>query len=97
MISSYLTKTATLKIPGGVNRNGEPENEVEQEIRVRWEGRRSLVRDAQGNQVVSEAKLYTDSPVPVGSVIVAVDGSQWTAISVAEHEWLGIRFYEVAL
>jgi hypothetical protein len=98
VITPYLSKTATLRAFTGYDRTGSP-NYDERTIRVRWEGRRALVRDAQGNQVVSEARFYTDSPVTSGDTIVDLQDNEWTAISVSEHETLSgeVSHYEVYL
>lgn len=92
MIDSYLTHTATWRKPGGYNDAAEPVDPIDAEIRGRWEGRRALVRNAQGNQVVSEGKFYTTAPVDTGHSLVFADGSEWPVINVSEMSGLDGRF-----
>jgi hypothetical protein len=88
MIDDYLTHTATWRIPGGYNQYNEPEDPVDTEIRGRWEGHRNLVRDAQGNQVVSEGKFYTTALIDTGHSLLFPDGSEWPVINVSEMSGL---------
>lgn len=82
MISDYLNQTATWKRVTGLNEYGEPITTC-QTIRVRWEGKRRLVRDKQGQEVVSEARFFCLDPVQPGDLI-EFGGKEWTVITVYE-------------
>ncbi|MBA1336728.1 MAG: hypothetical protein HPY66_3163 [Firmicutes bacterium] len=81
MITGYLNQTATWKRVVGLNMYGEPETE-EQEIKVRWEGKRRLVRDKEGHEVVSEARVFCKEPVKPGDLL-EYDGREWPVIAVS--------------
>ncbi|MFO7253133.1 MAG: hypothetical protein DIU60_020535 [Actinomycetes bacterium] len=68
------------------------------EIRVRWEAKRRLVRNQQGDEVVSEARVFCIEPVQPGDVL-EFDGRQWPVIAVSETPGLDgkARFREVAV
>jgi len=81
MIADYLNQTATWKRVVGQNMYGEPETE-EKEIKVRWEGKRRLVRDNQGREVVSEARIFCVAPVKPGDILEH-GGGEWPVIAVS--------------
>lgn len=81
MITGYLNQTATWKRVVGLNMYGEPEME-EQEIKVRWEGKRRLVRDKEGREVVSEARVFCTEAVKPGDAL-EYDGRSWPVIAVS--------------
>ncbi len=81
MIRNYLNQTATWKRVIGQNMYGEPETE-EKEIKVRWEGKRRLVRDNQGQEVVSEARVFCVEPVKPGDILKYED-REWPVIAVS--------------
>ena len=81
MIQDYLNQTATWKRVIGQNMYGEPETE-EKEIKVRWEGKRRLVRDNEGREVVSEARVFCIEPVKPGDKL-EYDGREWPVIAVS--------------
>lgn len=82
MIADYLNQTAVWKKVNGTNEYGEPVT-TEQTIKVRWEGKRRLVRDTQGQQVVSEATVYCLEDVKPGDIMIW-DGRDWSVIAVSE-------------
>lgn len=82
MIGVYLNQTVTWKRVVGLNEYGEPQTE-EQEIRVRWEGKRRLVRNAQGQEVVSEARVFCEEAVQPGDILER-GGRDWPVIAVSE-------------
>lgn len=81
MIQDYLNQIATWKRVVGQNMYGEPETE-EKEIKVRWEGKRRLVRDNEGREVVSEARVFCIEPVKPGDILKYED-RDWPVISVS--------------
>ena len=81
MIRRYLNQTAVWKYVIGQNMYGEPETE-EKEIRVRWEGKRRLVRDNEGREVVSEARVFCVEPVKPGDILEH-GGREWPVIAVS--------------
>jgi hypothetical protein len=97
MIKEYLNQTATLKTTVGYNEYGEP-IPSEKIIPCRFEMKRKLVRDRQGNEVVSEATMYCIEPVNPDDRIV-YNNKEYIAITVSEIVDLdgNIVYYEVAL
>lgn len=97
MIKEYLNQTATLKTTIGYNEYGEPISN-EKIIPCRFEMKRKLVRDKQGNEVVSEATMYCIEPVSPDDRVV-YNGKEYAVISVLETVDLdgNIIYYEVAL
>ncbi len=81
MIRCYLNQTAIWKYVIGQNMYGEPETE-EKEIKVRWEGKRRLVRDNEGREVVSEARVFCTEAVKPGDEL-EFDGRSWPVIAVS--------------
>lgn len=81
MIRDYLNQTAVWKSVIGQNMYGEPETE-KKEIRVRWEGKRRLVRDNEGREVVSEARVFCVEPVKPGDILEH-GGREWPVIAVS--------------
>ena len=81
MIQEYLNQTATWKRVIGQNMYGEPEFDTK-EIKVRWEGKRRLVRDNEGREVVSEARVFCVEPVKPGDLL-EFTGREWPVIAVS--------------
>lgn len=77
----YLTDTAVLRRVTGMNEFGEPITESLM-IKVRWEGKRRLVRDKQGKEVVSEARVFCLDDVQPGDILV-YGGREWPVIAVS--------------
>lgn len=86
-ISDYLTDTVTWRKPGLPDFYGDV-TYTDTSIKARWEGRRALVRDSSGSQVVSEARVFCTAPVASRDVLVASDGSEWPVIGVAPQKGL---------
>ena len=98
MIQNYLNQTATWHYTTGqMNEYGEPET-GSKEIMVRWEGKRRLVRDNEGREVVSEARVFCVEPVQPGDLLEYAS-REWPVIAVSEATGLDgrIHFREVAL
>ncbi len=89
MISGYLNQTATWKHL--VSSDGyPPQPDVGTAIKVRWEARRRLVRNAQGQEVVSEARVYCTEAIQPGDVL-AFGGRDWPVLTVSEAPGLDGR------
>lgn len=97
MIQDYLNQIATWKRVVGQNMYGEPETE-EKGIKVRWEGKRRLVRDNEGQEVVSEARVFCIEPVQPGDLLEYA-GREWPVIAVSTVPDLGGKeaYREVAV
>jgi len=67
-------------------------------IPVRWEGKRRLVRDSQGREVISEARFFCLEKVKPDD-IAEYNGHEWPVITVSEIVDLdgNISHYEVAV
>jgi len=64
-----------------MNEYGEPQTSSKT-IKVRWEGKRRLVRDNQGREVVSEARVFCVEPVKPGDILEH-GGGEWPVIAVS--------------
>ena len=80
MIKDYLNQTATWHCATGQNEYGEPVTSSKT-IKVRWEGKRRLVRDNQGREVVSEARVFCTEAVKPGDILEH-GGREWPVIAV---------------
>lgn len=99
MIGRYMNQAATWKRKtGNSGYGGDAIFADPVEIKVRWEGRRRLVRDKQGQEVVSEALVFCAEPVQPGDVLVWQE-REWPVIAVSESVGLDGRaqFLEVSL
>ncbi len=82
MIRNYLNQAATWHyITGQLNEYGEPAF-GSKSIKVRWEGKRRLVRDNEGREVVSEARVFCTDLVKPGDEL-EFDGRRWPVIAVS--------------
>ena len=82
MISGYLNQTATWHCTTGqMNEYGEPVTK-QKTIKVRWEGKRRLVRDNEGREVVSEARVFCTDHVKPGDEL-EYGGRRWPVIAVS--------------
>ena len=81
MIEGYLNQRAVWKRKTGSNEYGEPVTK-QKTIKVRWEGKRRLVRDNEGREVVSEARVFCIEPVKPGDILKYED-RDWPVISVS--------------
>jgi hypothetical protein len=98
MIKDYLNQTALWHYTTGqMNEYGEPQTSSKS-IKVRWEGKRRLVRDNEGREVVSEARVFCVEPVQPGDLLKYAD-REWPVIAVSEATGIDgrIHFREVAL
>ena len=81
MIQNYLNQTATWHYVTGQNEYGEPSTSSKS-IKVRWEGKRRLVRDNEGREVVSETRVFCIEAVKPGDEL-EFDGRSWPVIAVS--------------
>ena len=97
MIEGYLNQTATWHYVTGLNEYGEPTTSSKT-IKVRWEGKRRLVRDNEGREVVSEARVFCTEAVKPGDEL-EFNGRRWPVIAVSTVPGLdGVEnHHEVAL
>ncbi len=96
MIIDYLNQSATWKQATGLNEYGEPIT-ASQTIKVRWEGKRRLVRNPSGQEVVSEARVFCLEAIQPGEIIT-YGGKDWPVITVSEVPDLdGTAYREVAV
>lgn len=81
MIKGYLNQTAIWHYVTGQNEYGEPQTSSKT-IKVRWEGKRRLVRDNEGREVVSEARVFCIEAVKPGDEL-ELNGRSWPVIAVS--------------
>jgi hypothetical protein len=81
MIEGYLNQRVVWKRKTGQNEYGEPETSSKS-IKVRWDGKRRLVRDNEGREVVSEARVFCVEPVKPGDILEH-GGREWPVIAVS--------------
>jgi hypothetical protein len=81
MIEGYLNQRAVWKRVVRLNEYGEPVTK-QKKIKVRWEGKRRLVRDKDGQEVVSEARVFCIEPVKPGDKLEYA-GREWPVIAVS--------------
>ena len=81
MIGSYLAQSIWRKSRSGVDGYGQPTFRAPVETRGRWLEKRRLVRNAQGEQVISQVSvtLAPAEPVAVGDQLSA-DGSMYLTV-----------------
>jgi len=92
VISAYLNQTIWRKARAGVDGYGQPTFGAPASTKGRWLEKRRLVRNAQGEQVISEVSvtLAPDEAVAVGDQL-SLDGSTYlTVIAVsADRDLVG--------
>ena len=81
MIEGYLNQRAVWKRKTGSNEYGEPVTK-QKTIKVRWEGKRRLVRDNERREVVSEARVFCTEAVKPGDLLEHQD-REWPVIAVS--------------
>lgn len=97
MIEHYCNQDAVWKGVEGRDAYGKPKT-TSTPIKVRWEGKRRLVRNAQGQEVVSEARAFCAEPVQPGDLI-NFNGKDWEVIAISEVPSLDgeVYFREVSV
>jgi hypothetical protein len=98
MIESYLNQTAVWKSKGAVSDTNQPTYAPDVSIPCRIEYSRKMIRNKDGQEVVSMATVFTQAVVRPDDVIV-IDGYSWPVIAVAEEADLSgaILFREVSV
>jgi hypothetical protein len=98
MISAYLTQTAQWKKRTGQNRHAEPIYSDPITIKVRFEGKRRIVRDTKGHEILSEAYAFCIEDVQPGDILTC-EGREWPVIAVSSKPDLSgkVSHREVAL
>lgn len=99
MIGQYLAQTATWRRRTGQDGYGVPTFAADASIACRWEWKRRLVRSLTGDEIVSEARVFTRDAVNAGDVLVDPAGRAWAVISASPQYGLdgSELFREVAL
>jgi len=82
MIQGYLNQSSTWYKVIGQNEYSEPILADPVTVKVRWEGKRRLVRDNEGREVVSEARVFCTEAVKPGDEL-ELDGRRWPVIAVS--------------
>ena len=82
MLDYYLNQTVTWTT-GTINEYGELSNTVSKDIKVRAKGRRTLVRNTQGEQVISETQIICTESINPGDII-NYGGRDWPVITVGD-------------
>ncbi|NLW89992.1 MAG: hypothetical protein GXY34_00100 [Syntrophomonadaceae bacterium] len=83
MIEGALNQSAVWKHVTGHNGYGEAIFDDPVTVKVRWEGKRRLVRNKKGEEVVSEAIVYCLEAVQPGDSLEYED-LEWIVINVTE-------------
>lgn len=85
MIEDYLSQRMTVRRRTGISFNGDPIFAETRNVPCRWEQSRRMVRNAQGEEVVSESLVHTTVTVATGDELVDVSGRAWPVVSTATH------------
>lgn len=97
IITGYLNQTAKHKTMTSAD-GYPPQPGTGADIACRWEAKRRQVRDREGLEVVSEARVFCVADVKPGDVL-EYDGRDWPVITVSEAVGLdgATMFREVAV
>jgi len=82
VIALYTNQTVSLYRCSGIKDNGQPLLEPKVKIRTRFEEKRSLVRNAKGEEVISEAFVMTAEKISEGDIL-EYGGKRWTVLRVS--------------
>lgn len=82
VITGYLNQTAKHKTMTSSD-GYPPQPGTGTDIKVRWEAKRRLVRNPQGVEVVSEARVFCVEDIKPGDVL-EYGGRDWPVIAVSE-------------
>ena len=91
MIESYLAQSIWRKPRTGVDGYGQPTFGPPAQTKGRWLEKRRLVRNAEGEQVISEVSVTIgpDEPIAVGDQLSADGSTYLTVIAVSVSRGLG--------
>lgn len=97
MLEYYANQSITLKQKGAINAFNEP-TYTTVTIQGRAQYKRKIVRNTQGQEVLSESQIFTASAV-VSDDLIVIDGIDYPVISVEKIADLDgvILWYEVYL
>lgn len=97
MIADYLNQTITLKTKSSVNTYNES-TFTTSSIKARFEYRRRLIRNSLGEQVISEATVFSLTEIKPDDTIT-YDGIDWVVLRVSKEVDLfgDVSHYEVML
>ena len=97
MLSNYANQSLTLKTKASVNEYNESVY-TSSTIKARFQYERKLVRNENGENVFSNANIYTKASIKEDDVIV-FDGKEWTIMFVSNHYDLNgnLSFYKGVL
>jgi hypothetical protein len=97
VLSDYTKQSIILKTKGAVNGANEA-TYTPNTIRGRLQYKRKLIRNTQGQEVVSEAQLFTEHAVSLDDR-VTIDGADWPVLDVQKTVDLdgAVQWYEVML
>lgn len=98
MIEEYLNQTAVWRAKGAVSDTNEPTYAADVSIPCRIEYSRKMLRNKDGQEVVSMATVFTQAVVKPDDVMV-IGGYSWPVIAVADESDLSgdILFREVSV
>lgn len=82
MLSDYANQSITWKRRTGQDDRGTPRYEEPAVIRGRFQHKRRMIRNANGEEVVSEAFVMTEAHVRTGDIL-GWDGRDWPVVSVS--------------
>jgi len=97
LLSAYANQTLTWKSKTSVNEWNEATYSTTS-IKGRFEYKRRIVQSTDGKELISEARLFTESHVLPDDVIT-YDGIDWSVISISDVPGIdgSVQFYEVLL
>lgn len=91
MITRFLQQAAIWKPAIGRDAYGTPQYGADTLIACRWEWKRRLVRNAAGQEVVSEGRVFLTAPVKVGDGLIDPEGRAWTVLTSSPQAGLAGR------
>ena len=97
MLDMYTNQTVTLKTKGTVNEYNEA-TYASTSISARFEYKRKLVRNKDGEKIMSEATCFSKTQIKPDDII-NYDGVDWVVISVSDERALdgSISHYEAVM
>lgn len=93
MMREYYRQPVTWKKKTGSNGYGEAILDQGKEIKVRWEGIRKLVRNSQGQEVVSQIEVRCSEAIGNNDTI-NIDGVDYPVIAVSVTPSIDARLVE---